>query len=144
MIGKQRAIMPACRQNRKGVYIPMKERFPYILAFFLLLGIEFFIALFVHDHFVRPYIGDVLVVIVIYCFIRSLIPDKGCFLPIFIFVFAAGVELLQYFHLVELLHLQDITFLRILIGSVFDVADIVCYGVGCIVLGMYEWYRRKR
>ncbi len=122
----------------------MKKRFPYIIAFFLLLGIEVLIALFVHDRFVRPYIGDVLVVIVIYCFVRSIFPNKGYVLPFFIFVFAAGVEVLQYFRFVELLHLEDNTIFRILLGSTFDIADIVCYGAGCVVLGMYEWYRRKR
>lgn len=113
-------------------------RVKYLLLFFLLLGTEVLIALFVHDNFVRPYIGDVLVVIVIYAFVRIFVP-KGCKqLPIYIFLFAACVEILQYFHLVELLHVENIAFLRVILGSVFDVKDIACYGVGCVVLWGYQ------
>ena len=43
----------------------------YGLVFLLLLGVEIVIALFVHDRFVRPYLGDVLVVWVVYGFRRG-------------------------------------------------------------------------
>ena len=43
------------------------------------------------------------------------------------------VEVLQYFRIVELLGFSDNRFLSILIGSVFDVKDVVCYGVGCVL-----------
>ena len=68
---------------------------------------EVFIGLFVHDGFIRPFMGDVLVVILIYTFIRIFIPEKIRLLPLFIFIFAAGVETLQYFRIVEALGLQD-------------------------------------
>ena len=48
----------------------MNKRTAYGIATFILLTIEVLIALFVHDAFVRPYIGDVLVVVVIYTFVR--------------------------------------------------------------------------
>ena len=38
-----------------------KSRLPYIIAAVVLLIVEILIGLFVHDGFVRPYIGDVLV-----------------------------------------------------------------------------------
>ena len=106
----------------------------YLLLFFILLLTEIFIALFVHDKIIRPYIGDVLVVIVIYCLLKAVKPDFGRLLPLGIFVFAVGVEVLQYFRIVEILGLSDIAFFRTLIGSVFDFGDIVCYAVGCIIL----------
>lgn len=109
----------------------------------LLLGIEVVIALFVHDRFVRPYVGDMLVVVVIYTFIRIFIPEKIRLLPLYIFVFAAGVEGLQYFRIVERLGLWDNLFLRILIGSVFDWKDIVCYAVGCLLLSGFEIIKRR-
>lgn len=115
-----------------------KKRGLYFLAFVLFLAIEVFIALFIHDGFVRPYVGDVLVVAVLYCFVRIFLPDRCRWLPILIFVFAAGVEFLQYLHIVEWLKLSDNAFARIVVGSVFDVADIICYGVGCMILQMAE------
>lgn len=93
--------------------------------------------------FVRPYVGDVLVVILIYTFIRIFLPEGGKWLPLYIFLFAAGVEILQLFHLVERLGLENSSLFRILIGSVFDITDILCYAVGglLVVVGRYLYGR---
>ena len=122
----------------------MKKRILYGVATLLLLLTEVIIALYVHDDFIRPYVGDLLVVIVIYTFIRIFIPEKCKIMPLLIFIFAAGVELLQLANIVEILGIADNKFLKILIGSVFDIKDIVCYAVGCAMLCMYEWVRTKR
>lgn len=116
----------------------MKKRIIYTTITVLLLLIEVLIALYIHDSIIRPYIGDVLVVIVIYTFIRVFIPDKYPWLPAYIFLFAAGVEVLQLFSIVDLLGLGENRFFRILIGSVFDFKDVICYAVGCLLLGIYE------
>ena len=100
------------------------------LFFLVLLGIEVFIALFVHDRFVRPYLGDVLVVVVVYALARTVFPTGLPWLPVGVTLFAAGVEVSQYFHLVDLLGLGKIPFFRVLLGSVFDWADLACYCVG--------------
>lgn len=121
-----------------------RVRLWYALAFLILLLTEVLIALFVHDAFVRPYIGDVLVVIVIYSFIRIIIPHKIRLLPLYVFIFAAGVEVLQLFNFVDLIGLGDIGFFRVLIGSVFDIKDVICYATGCILLVAYEILRIKK
>ena len=122
----------------------MKKRILYAVVTLLLLLIEVIIALYVHDDFIRPYVGDILVVIVIYTFIRIIIPEKCKLIPLFIFVFATGVELLQLANIVEILGVADNKFLKTLIGSVFDIKDIVCYAVGCAILCMYEWVRMRK
>lgn len=119
-------------------------RLKYAIAAIVLLGIEVLIALFVHDAFIRPYFGDVLVVVVIYAFVRIIVPNKCALLPLWIFIFAAGTEISQYFHFVELLGLGNIKFFRVLMGSVFDVKDVICYAVGCVFLGVYEIVRKKK
>ena len=116
----------------------MRKRFAYAIMTLVLIAVEVLIALFVHDAFVRPYLGDVLVVIVLYTLIRTAIPEKYSFLPLYVFLFAAGVEVLQLLHIVEWLGLGDNPFFRVLIGSVFDLKDILCYAVGCLALGGYE------
>lgn len=122
----------------------INERILYAIATLILLAIEVFIALYVNDSFVRPYLGDVLVVIVIYTFIRIIIPKKFRLLPLYILVFSVGVEVLQLLNIVELLGLGNSAFFRVLIGSVFDVKDVVCYTVGCCLLGVYEvWLKNK-
>jgi len=117
----------------------LKKRLFYFLAFILLLAVEIFIALFVHDRFVRPYIGDVLVVIVLYFLIRIFLPEGCGWLPGILFLFATGVEILQYFRLVERLGLSDSRLMRAVLGSVYDFRDILCYGVGCVLLQIGQW-----
>lgn len=107
------------------------KRIKYLMVFLALLLIEVLIALYIHDDFIRPYIGDVLVVMVLYCFVRIFIPNGVKLMPLYIFIFAVGVEVLQFFRLVDVLGVENNRYLRILIGSVFDVKDIICYGVGC-------------
>ena len=121
-----------------------KKRFFNFILFMIFLAIEVLIALYVHDDFVRPYLGDVLVVVVLYFFVRIWIPEKYRWLPGVIFVFAAAVEVLQYFRLVEILGVENNVFLRTILGSTFDFKDIVCYGVGCLLLGFCEWIGYKR
>lgn len=121
-----------------------KKRMGYLAVTVLLFVVELLIALFVHDNFIRPYVGDVLVVVLLYTFVRIFIPQGVRLLPLYIFLFAAGVEVLQYFRIVEVLGLSDHRVLSVVIGSVFDVKDIVCYGVGCALLGIYEGIRMRR
>jgi hypothetical protein len=132
-----REVMSVQKGNRRN------ERIKYFIAFVMVLLIEMLIAVFVNDKFIRPYVGDILVVVLIYCAIRSIILYKSRLMPFYIFIFAAGIECLQYFSLLELLGLQVSTFWRIVIGSTFDIKDILCYGVGCISLALYEWVHYK-
>lgn len=115
----------------------MKINLKYILAFLILLAIEILIALFVHDKFIRPYVGDVLVIILLYCFVRSFF-IKIRFLPYYIFLVGVIVEILQYFKIVYLLNLQNNKILSIIIGSSFDIKDILCYFAAIIILIIWE------
>jgi len=124
--------------------ISWNKRTAYLLATVLIFLLELFIALFVRDNFIRPYVGDMLVVVLIYTFLRIIFPERPRLLPLYVFLFAAGVEALQGMRIVELLGLQDNRFFSVLIGTTFDWKDIVCYGVGCVMLGLWEvWLWRK-
>jgi hypothetical protein len=78
----------------------------YFALAVLLFAIEVLIALFVHDNFVRPYLGDVLVVILIYCFIKSFIDLREFTLALGVLLFAFAIELLQYIKIVNILGLE--------------------------------------
>lgn len=110
----------------------------------MILLVEVFIALFVHDKFVRPYVGDMLVVVLIYFAVRIVIPQGCRFLPLYVFLFAFLVEVLQYFHLVEVLGVENNRFLRTILGATFDVKDIICYAVGGLVVMLYEYIEKYR
>lgn len=107
-----------------------KIRLKYLAAFLVLFAGEIIIALYVHDSFVRPYMGDMLVVAVICAFLRIFVPQKIKYLPIFTAAFAVLVEVLQYFDFVSLLGLADSRFFSVLLGRTFDIKDIFCYIIG--------------
>ncbi len=110
----------------------------YASAFAVILIIEILIALFVDDSFIRPYGGDVLVTVLICCFMRMIFLKKIPLLPLWVFVFAVLVETLQYFDIVSFLGLGNSKFFVVLIGNTFSVADLICYAAGCALFYLCE------
>lgn len=122
-----------------------KLRITYLLIFILLFASEVSIALFVHDSFVRPYIGDVLVVALVCAFLRIFLPDKIRLLPLFSTAFAVFIEGLQYFDFANLIGLADNKIVSTVIGRTFDTKDIICYIAGGLLFFAAEQiFRRKR
>lgn len=109
----------------------------------LLFFIEVLIALFVHDHFIRPYIGDMLVVILIYCFIKSFLHLSTLATAIFVLLFSFSVEFLQLFKIVEKIHLEDSKIARIIIGTAFSWIDLISYTIGIAIVLVVEKYLAK-
>lgn len=120
----------------------MKNRFKfnrgYFLAFLAFFAVELFIALFVRDRFIRPYVGDVLVIVLLYCLFRSFLPQKNRLLPVFLFLLGVSVELAQKFNLLGALGLQNIPPLQIVFGATYDIKDIACYFAGMLLLLLWE------
>jgi hypothetical protein len=96
----------------------------------LIFVIEVLIALFVRDSFIRPYFGDVLVVILMYCFVKAFINLPVLPVAIAVLLFAFTIEFLQYIHIVELLGLQDSKILSTVLGTSFAWNDILAYIAG--------------
>lgn len=99
----------------------------------IIFFIEVLIAKFVNDAFIRPYGGDILVVILIYYFVKSFVQVKPFYLVLGVLLFAYMVEVGQYFRMVEVLGLQDYKVMRIVLGTSFSWIDILCYTVGAII-----------
>ncbi|WP_295337661.1 DUF2809 domain-containing protein [Flavobacterium sp.] len=110
----------------------------YFLLTVLLFLIEVSIALFVNDNFIRPYFGDVLVVILIYCFLKSFFKWSVLNTCIAVLLFAFSVETLQYFTIVEKLQLQDNGLAKTVIGTSFAWEDILAYSVGTAMVIVAE------
>ncbi len=110
----------------------------YAISTLLLFITEVIIALFVHDQFIRPYIGDFLVVILIYCFVKSFLNTPIVPTALGVLLFAYTVELLQYFRIVEVLGLQDSRAARIIIGSSFEWQDMLAYTLGIMAVVLLE------
>ncbi len=116
--------------------------FTFNLKYFLLaIGlffIELFIGLYVHDHIIRPYIGDLLVVILLYCMAKSVISSKVLPTAMGVLIFAYAVEISQYFDMVNLLGLGKYKIARIIIGTTFSWSDMLLYTIGIAIVLLIE------
>ena len=74
---------------------------PFLL-FCLLFIIEVCIAIFFDDQIIRPLLGDVLVVALIFYFVKAFLNMPNLPLAIAVLLFAFTVEIGQYFGLVDL------------------------------------------
>jgi glucan phosphoethanolaminetransferase (alkaline phosphatase superfamily) len=110
----------------------------YFYATVLLFLVEVFIGVFVHDRFIRPFCGDVLVVILIYCFFKSFWKIRPNIAIASVFIFACIVEWLQYLNLVDILGIRQYKLLVIILGSSFDWYDILAYATGSVILLWWE------
>ncbi len=109
----------------------------------LLLVIEVLIALFVHDQIIRPYVGDVLVVIMIYCWVKAFFAAPVFTTAMAVLAFSFVVEGLQYLHIVNRLGLQHSRFAKTVIGTSFAWTDLLAYIIGIAVVLLAE-YRKSR
>lgn len=103
------------------------------IIFFIIFLVEVIIALFINDSIIRPYGGDVLVVMLMYYFVKSFFQIKPLYLAIAAVLFAYLVEFTQYLKLVEILNVQDNVILRTVIGSSFSWGDILAYTLGGLI-----------
>lgn len=106
----------------------------YFALAVLIFIIEVLIALFVHDLVIRPYVGDVLVVILIYCFVRSFLDLPVLPTAFAVLVFSFVIETLQYFEIVNRLRLQDSKIAATVIGNSFAWMDVLAYIIGIIIV----------
>ena len=105
----------------------------YLCGTALLLIIEVLIALYVQDNFVRPYLGDVLAVVLLYCVVRTALPTGIRLLPLYLFLLATAVEIAQYLDILSLIGVGENSVLRIVFGSSFSWPDLLCYLAGVAV-----------
>jgi hypothetical protein len=113
-----------------------------------LFAVEISIALFVHDRLVRPFVGDMLVVILIFTLCRTVIDADYFRLALGVLVFSFAVEIGQYFNLISMLGLQHCRLARIIIGATFDFHDLLAYSAGialiCIIGSLAKFHSRRR
>lgn len=124
--------------RNKNHKMEIKFNKKYALWALALLGVEFLIAtVFSGIGFIRGYIGDVLVVILLYYLVLSVVKVKNKRkLIVSIFLFAVLVEVLQYFGVATYLGFAKGSLGYIILGNHFSWGDILCYGVGCLILGL--------
>jgi len=107
------------------------------------LGIEIAIARFVHDDFVRPYLGDSLAVAAVYLALRAVTRLRVVAAVTIAFVFACAIEVGQFFDLVDVLGLGTNRVARVVLGTVFGLTDFVAYAGGALCVLTIETARQR-
>ncbi len=114
----------------------------YFLLAVALFVIELLIALFIDDSFIRPYFGDYLVVMLLYCAVRTFLQAPPLKIGIGVLLFSYFIETLQYFKIVDRLGLSANTIARTVIGTGFEWRDILAYTLGVMTVLLLEGLRR--
>ncbi|MDP3740677.1 MAG: DUF2809 domain-containing protein [Hyphomonadaceae bacterium] len=119
-------------------------RTAYALAALILLAIEVLISLFVHDAFVRPYVGDVLAVMLVYTALRAATPLRLIPAITITLAIAVAIEMAQVFNLLDATGLRSNQVARIALGGVFDWMDLAAYATGAFIVFVIEATLRRR
>jgi Protein of unknown function (DUF2809) len=110
------------------------------LIFLCVLLLEIAIATFFHDRFVRYFLGDVFIVVLICYFIRSWWAIRLPMVVLGTLIFAYLVEMAQYFDLVDILGWRGSQVANLTIGSTFDWMDLLAYALGAGFSLLIEHY----
>lgn len=136
-----------------NVFSRQPDRKSFLIYAVLLFVIEVLIARFVPSGFIRGFVGDVLVVMLLFCMARALVPVVNVkgepinrllhtpWLALAVLLFAFAIEFGQYWGLVDKLGLGGNSLARIVIGSHFDPLDLLAYFVGYLILMGLYWKR---
>ncbi len=110
----------------------------YFILFLILFLIEASIAYFLKTGFIRHTFGDFLVVILLYCLLKSFLNAKPITMAIIVLVISFIIEFLQLTPFLEWFNLHDNTFAKIILGSTFHISDLVAYTLGVITIIIAE------
>ena len=106
----------------------------YLWCALALFITELLIAIYVPSRsFIRHAFGDFLVVITLYCLIKGVVNIPSTKLIIAVLLFAFAVEFAQFFHIIDVLGIEN-KVLRIAIGNSFSWNDLLMYSLGCLLI----------
>ncbi|HEX8246563.1 MAG TPA: DUF2809 domain-containing protein [Pyrinomonadaceae bacterium] len=115
----------------------------YLLLAAILFAVEVCIALFVKDTIVRPFVGDALVVILIYCFLKIFLNVTDWKLALGVLLFACLIEILQSFDYVARLGLENNRVLSVMMGRTFEWMDFVAYFAGFLFIILIDFFSSR-
>ncbi|OUR99333.1 hypothetical protein A9Q86_12220 [Flavobacteriales bacterium 33_180_T64] len=104
----------------------------------MLFSTEVCIATFLSGGFIRHTFGDFLVVILMYCFFRSFINTQPIYIAITVFLISFLIEFLQLFNLLDYLNLRHNQMANIILGSTFEISDLIAYSLGIITIYLID------
>ncbi len=127
--------------------MPKNTKFRFHVGYFLIAILLFSIEVVIAKYFtgwVRSYLGDVLVIMLIYSAILTVITINKRLTVLLSLALAFIIEFSQYFKLAELLGFEQGNVAYIALGNTFSVEDLVCYLVGGLLILIIEGILSKR
>lgn len=113
----------------------MKRRLIYFaISVICFIFCVLIVKLFAKNQFIRGFVGDIIIILLIYFFIKIFYNFHPIKLAIFILLLAFTTEFLQYLNLISILGLEQNMFAQLIIGSVFDPLDLIAYTIGAITV----------
>ena len=109
----------------------------YFIWFIITFLLEVMIALYIQNNIIRNYIGDILIIICIYFLAKMIFKNKIKNLSLYILILGVFVEIMQYFNVMKNIAGNN-KILKIILGSTFDIKDIICYIIGFYIIKLYE------
>jgi hypothetical protein len=114
----------------------------YLLISIAILIVEIIIALFAKDQFIRPIFGDYLAVILLFYLFATFLKISKNKIALITLAISYSIEGLQYIHILELLHLDNIKILNILLGNSFSWSDMLAYTLGTLTVLLIHNYNK--
>jgi len=118
----------------KAPALSRRRRGQYLFAAGGLFIVLVFIAAYVRDVVVRPYVGDLLVVICLYFLVRGATGAGKYWTAGAVFLLAAIIEYAQTLQLLSWLQLSDVPIVKIVLGSTPDPLDMLLYLTGILIV----------
>jgi len=106
----------------------------YFSIFIIIFLIEACIAYFLKTGFIRHTFGDFLVVIMLYCFIKSFIIIKPITIAVIVLIISFIIEFSQLTPILEWMDLENNPIAKTVFGSTFHVSDLVAYTLGVLTM----------
>jgi hypothetical protein len=113
----------------------LKRRLIYfVLTVACFIDCIIIVKIFSGNQFIRGFIGDTIVILLVYFFIKIFSDFHALKLTLFTLAIAFTTESLQYLRLASYLGLEHNPLAVLIFGSVFDPYDLVAYTIGAVLV----------
>ena len=116
----------------------MRKRAIYFLIFLFLLLVEIAIATYLKTGFIRANLGDLIVVIVLYCLLMSTLKPSVKTGLVLTLAIAFMIELLQLIDLTRFFPQEYKQLATLVLGSHFSWLDLLMYVLGIVCVWITE------
>lgn len=110
----------------------------FLIIFLVIFIVEILIAKYLDDAYIRPFGGDLLVVVLIYAFLRIFLKANNKWLAFGVLIFSFIIEFLQAAHYVNWLGLQNNKFWSVVLGTYFSIYDLLAYFIGYLICLLFK------